>query len=297
MNELDFIGSLKSQSLPGLRSAVLGDDCVAISPQHLATTDMLMDQVHFDSHTTSLELIARKAVCVNLSDLAASGAKPESILVSLAVPYSWSTATALGFHEHIANSAAQYGCSIIGGDTNVWRGPLVVNIVAIGKMHWRGQIDRSGARPGDLIFVTGSLGGSLLTGRHLTFTPRVAESQWLLDHVPLRAMMDLSDGIATDARRMAEASQVDFLLSRDALPIHADCTGTTVQKCEQAFCDGEDFELLFCVNPQDIAVLAQTWPWSTPLTHIGEVVAGNGKVWMKEARGLTPLTKQGFVHS
>lgn len=296
MNELDFIQALKSQSISGVCSTVLGDDCVEIAPLRLATTDMLMDRVHFDTNTTSMELIARKAVCVNLSDLAASGAVPESLLVSLALPNSWSTETALLFHKYIAATASHYECPIIGGDTNVWKGPLVINIVATGRMHWRGQIGRHGAKAGDQIFVTGRLGGSLLSGRHLTFTPRVAESQWLLDHVPISAMMDLSDGMATDARRMADASQVDFILSRATLPIHPDCGETEEPAWEQALCDGEDFELLFCVQPQDAVFLKYNWSWPIPLTHIGEVVSGDGKVWLKDASGKTLLTKQGFVH-
>ena len=296
MNELDLIRALKQRSDAGLRSAALGDDCVEIAPSCLATTDMLLDRVHFDTQTMTLDAIARKAVMVNLSDLAASGAKPSSILVSIAVPHSWSTETALGFHKSMASAAAEFACAIVGGDTNVWSGPLVVSIVATGQSHWRGQIDRCGAAPGDTLFVTGKLGGSLLSGRHLTFTPRIHESQWLLDHVSILAMMDLSDGLATDARRMADASSVDFILMNDAIPIHSDCPGTPDQRLDQALCDGEDFELFFSAPPEAAAYLKTHWPWPIPLTAIGEVAAGKGNVWLKNENGVVPLTKQGFVH-
>jgi thiamine-monophosphate kinase len=296
VNELELIHRLKDIKTAGLCSQVIGDDCVEIAPRLLATTDMLMDQIHFDTSTTALACIARKVICVNLSDLAASGAVPSSILVSVALPKSWSTETALAFHRHMAEAAAQYGCAIIGGDTNVWQGPLVVNIVATGKMHWRGQIPRNGAAPGDSLFVTGKLGGSLLSGRHLTFTPRTQESQWLLDHVSVHAMMDLSDGLASDARRMAQASNVDFILRQEAIPIHSDVQGSPPERLDHALCDGDDFELLFAVKPDVAGYLQTHWPWPIPLTAVGDVVAGDGTLWLKDATGVAKLTRQGFVH-
>lgn len=296
MNELELLQALKNSRVSGIAAADLGDDCVAVAPRTIATTDMLLDGVHFDTSTTPIDLIARKAVNVNLSDLAASGAIPTFLLVSLSLPRSWNTEQGLELMMSIANSAAAFSCQIKGGDTNVWNGPLVINIVAIGTLHWRGQITRSGAKPGDQLFVTGPLGGSLLSGRHLGFTPRVRESQWLLDHLPIQSMMDLSDGLATDGRRLAEASKVDLVIDVGRIPIHTDVNGSGEEQLDHALCDGEDFELLFCIEAKFVDQLQKNWPWPTPLSKIGEVLAGNGKVWLKNRSEKHLLTKNGFIH-
>lgn len=297
MNELELIHTLKNAAFAGFAGPAIGDDCVGIAPGHIATTDMLMDGVHFDTRTTSIERIARKAVHVNLSDLAASGARPISLLVALALPRSWTTDDAAALLKHMGSAAAAFHCNIVGGDTNVWSGPLVINVTAIGSSHWRGQVTRDKALPGDVLFVTGKLGGSFQSGRHLDFIPRVCESQWLLDHFAVHAMMDLSDGLATDGRRLAEASQRDLIVAAGALPIQPHCTGTFATRLDQALCDGEDFELIFCVAPSDATRLQKLWPWPIELTQIGVAVQGPGQLFLEHNGRKTLCTKNGFVHA
>lgn len=299
MNELQFIEFIRNQPFRGIDPEAMGDDCALIKLPNsdlVVTTDMLMDKVHFDTDTTSLELIARKAINVNLSDLAAAGATPHTILVSLALPNTWTTSSTLTFMKHLGSAAAVFDSKIIGGDTNVWNGPLVINIVAHGIAHWRGKMTRGGAQPGDVIFVTGSLGGSLTSGRHLNFTPRIIESKWLLNHFSVHAMMDLSDGISSDARRLATESNVDIVLNAEQIPIYSSCQGTTEDKLNQALCDGEDFELLFSMSPSAVDALVARWPWPTQLTPIGKVTSGDGKLWLQKS-GIKELwTKVGYVH-
>lgn len=299
MNELHFIAALRKQNWIGISPDSMGDDCASIDAMQtrfIVTTDMLMDKVHFDTDTTSLDLIARKAVNVNLSDLAAAGASPHSLMVSLAIPKIWRTETTLEFMKSLGTAAAAFSCEIIGGDTNVWDGPLVINVVAHGLPHWRGKVGRSGAKPGQLLFTTGFLGGSLQSGRHLTFQPRVHEARWLLDHFKIHAMMDISDGIASDARRLARESKVDIVLDPTQIPVNPSCLGSTEERLSHALCDGEDFELLFCIDQVDRDQVTASWPWSIPLRQIGIIVAGDGKLWLERKGRKEEFTKNGFVH-
>src|SRR5690606_13447043 len=117
--------------------------------------------------------------------------------------------------------AEQYGVAIAGGDTNSWDGPLAITVTAFGRVTERGPLTRSGARPGDLLLVTGALGGSIL-GRHLRVEPRVREALLLNERYELTAGMDISDGLALDASRLAAASRCGVALRLDSIPISGD---------------------------------------------------------------------------
>ncbi|MGC4015767.1 MAG: AIR synthase-related protein [Luteolibacter sp.] len=150
----------------------------------------------------------------------------------------------------------------------------VISIAATGKVAPSHLVTRSGGRPGDLVLVTGRLGGSI-GGKHLTFTPRLAEAAWLVRQLKPTAMMDLSDGVAKDLPRLAKASGLGFSLDREAVPRSRGCT------VEQALGDGEDFELLFTLPPRKwtaraAAVWKDAFP-KLPLTVIGELVEGAGE--------------------
>jgi thiamine-monophosphate kinase len=174
-------------------------------------------------------------------------------------------------YHGIRRAARRFGCGIAGGETTSVPpgGGLMISVAMLGSVARRCLTLRSGAAAGDLIMVTGRLGGSL-AGHHLDFVPRLAEARWLVARVRPRAMMDLSDGLAADLPRLAAASGVGFRLDAAALPRHRGCS------VEQALSDGEDYELLFTLSPAKLPALRKAWPGvfpRVPLTVIGEILA------------------------
>ena len=168
--------------------------------------------------------------------------------------------------------ARAFDCCIVGGETSsVPAGaPAMISVAGTGTAKRSEVTLRSGGRPGDVLFVTGRLGGSL-RGRHLTFTPRLVEANWLVRNGPLHAMMDLSDGLARDLPRLASASGCGFLLEKDSVPRSRGITG------EEALCDGEDYELLLAVSTRRAKQLESAWRKQfpkLPLSPIGSLTTG-----------------------
>jgi thiamine-monophosphate kinase len=262
---------------------------------------MLLEGVHFDLRTASAEHVGRKALAVNLSDIAAMAGRPTACVVSLALPRTGGLPLAEGVSAGIAALAAEFGVAVAGGDTNAWDGPLIVNVAVVGEPHPRGSVRRSGAKSGDFIYVTGRLGGSL-QGRHLTFTPRVAAAAELHARFGLHAMIDLSDGLASDLRHILAESGVGAVLDRDALPVHDDAVGLGkgAPPWERALSDGEDFELCFTLPPAAAAALERQWPRGgdavrPAVTRIGEVRADPARNLL--FRDGTPVAAKGYVHT
>jgi thiamine-monophosphate kinase len=228
-------------------------------------------------------MVGRKAMNRALSDIAAMGGWPSHALVSLAVESGRSLTAVEGWYKGLSEAAAAFGCGIVGGETT--RLPFtgaVLTVSMTGTVAPEECVLRSGAAPGDRILVTGSLGGSFASGRHLTFTPRLREARWLVTHRRPTAMMDLSDGLGSDLPRLAAASGVGYRVGSDTLPCHV---GSTF---EEAAADGEDYELLFTIGPEAIGELMTDWAIAfpgTPLTVIGEITA--------EGAGLLP---RGWEH-
>ena len=244
-----------------------GDDC-ALVDGYLIAADMLMDGVHFDLRAISGELAGRKALAVNLSDLAAMAATPRAAVVSMALPRHGGDALGREVMQGIMNLAREYDVAIAGGDTNFWDGPLVVNVAVTGLPHPSGIIQRCGAKPGDWIFVTGVLGGSI-KGHHLRFVPRIREAQQLHERYRLHAMLDLSDGIASDLRHILAESGVGAVLDRETIPLAHEADGNL----ERAMTDGEDFELCFTVGADTgKRIVAEQWFGDhLRITKIGDV--------------------------
>lgn len=266
-----------------------GDDC-ALVDGYLIAADMLLDGVHFDLRQTRPELIGRKSLAVNLSDLAAMAATPRSAVISLALPQASDEQIARGVMQGIIDLADEFEVAIAGGDTNRWSGPLVINVAVTGSPHSNGSVYRSGAQPGDWICVTGQLGGSI-SGHHLRFTPRVKLAQTLHSHYGLHAMIDLSDGLATDLRHILAASKVGAMLERQALPLRDAAQGSV----ERALSDGEDFELCFTVAPDIGRRLIADQPFSDlpKISKVGEITtAVNQLVWQDGS----PIPWRGYEH-
>lgn len=285
----------------------LGDDAAVIPASHadsVVTTDMLTDCVDFILEQVDPQLVGRKALGVNLSDLAAMAAWPVAAFVSLTLPKqgtSRHTALELAIQLYLgmAPLAQQHKIIIAGGDTNTWDGPLAISITAIGETTARGPLTRSGAKVGDQILVTGSLGGSIL-GKHLEFEPRIAEALLLHERYSLHAGMDLSDGLGLDAARMARASGVGIVLDLDSIPI-SDAARQLSKldggaPVDYALSDGEDFELLLAVPPDAARKILAERPLKIPITRVGEVLAEPG-LWQVDRNGnREPLEPRGFQH-
>lgn len=293
--ERQFIRDLQAQ-FPPLPPVMLGigDDGavldVSADSQQVIVTDLLLDGVHFDLRETSPFLAGRKAVAVNLSDLAAMGCRPTAGFVSLAVPRDC-LRTSPDFlrelYRGIQQMTDEFQFSLAGGDTNSWNGPFAINVCLTGVPFSGRPFLRSDAKAGDAIFVTGPLGGSLHRGRHLTFMPRLQISEWLSRTVDVHAMMDLSDGVSIDLHRMMEASCAAAEISASAIPIHSDVPAawSPDKRLAASLGDGEDFELLFTVKESDAATLqTAAVEAAVSLFRIGRVTTGPG-VRLIDAQG------------
>ena len=192
--------------------------------------------------------------------------------------------------------ADAFDTAIIGGDTNSWDGPLVINVTLLGEATPRGAVRRKGARRGDRLLVTGPLGGSLL-GKHLDFTPRIREALALHAAIDLHAMIDISDGLAADVAHLCTESGCGAVLRANAIPIAetARAMADEYTPLEHALGDGEDFELVFAVAPDDADALLRTAP-IPGLTVIGECVAEEG-LWLEDNGQRRPLPPFGYVHT
>jgi thiamine-monophosphate kinase len=304
--EAEFLGWLAGRLIghenlpvgPGDDAAVLQ---FAQQNRCVVTTDLLTDGVDFRLADAAPQRIGRKALAVNLSDLAAMAARPVAVLISLALPRDGALELAKELYEGLLPLAAEFGVAIAGGDTNTWDGPLVLSVTAIGVPTEKGPLLRSGAKPGDRILVTGHFGGSIL-GKHFDFQPRVVEALALHSGYELHAGMDVSDGLSLDLARLAEASGCGALLDLSAIPISQDAIALCQQSAEgqsaldHALGDGEDFELLLAVPPDSAARIIAKQPLDVPLTDIGEFVAQPG-LWARSGGDrLQPLAPQGYQH-
>ena len=256
----------------------------------LFASDMLVEGVHFTRRSVPARWIGWKSLACNVSDIAAMGGTPHWAVVSLGVP----PATPVRFVDQLSAGlqacAGAFDMAIVGGDTV--RAPQVVVDVAIVGSVLRAHLTlRSGARIGDMLFVTGRLGGSLASGRHARFTPRLREAQALVRRMKVRAMMDLSDGLASDLWQMSRASGVTLRVEASHIPV-ARAAGSL----SHALMDGEDFELLFAVSPRDAARVPRRIG-TTPVTRIGRVVRRGMGVELEDVRGrVRPLVPRGFHH-
>jgi thiamine-monophosphate kinase len=302
--ETAFLQWLRAK-LPGHPQLLVGpgDDAAVLqlaSPGRcVLTSDMLSDGVDFVLGQAGPRLVGRKALAVNLSDLAAMAARPLAALVSLMLPRQGAFALAQELYEGLLPLAEQFGVVIAGGDTNTWDGGLVISVTAVGEAGPRGTWRRSGARPGDRVLATGQFGGSLL-GKHFEFQPRVGEALRLHERYVVHAATDVSDGLSLDLSHILEESGCGAVLEPEAIPI-ADAAYRLAQQdrsspLEHALADGEDFELILAVPPEEAARLIEEQPLEVPLTRIGVCVAEPG-LWTLAADGArTPLVPRGYRH-
>lgn len=267
---------LLAQLMPPQRGAkevllAAGDDCAVLrSPKPnellLLKTDCVVERIHFSAHDDPRS-VGRKAMMRPLSDFAAMSGLPRFALVTLIAPSQKTVDWAKKLYAGLRNAAKKFDVQIVGGETSATRGPAVISVSVCGEVEKDRWVSRSGGHVGDLLFVTGRLGGSIRS-RHLRFIPRIEESRWLTQNFFIHAMMDLSDGLGADLPRLARASGVGFEIEESAIPTHRGCS------VEHAINDGEDYELLFAIAPRDEKRLEASWRKKFPkllLTRIGRL--------------------------
>jgi thiamine-monophosphate kinase len=282
-----------------------GDDAAVLRmaevEECVVTVDLLTDHVDFELERVDPRRVGRKALAVNLSDLAAMASRPLAAVVALALPKKGGKELATELYEGMLPLAERYGLAIAGGDTNSWDGPLVLSITLLGKVAGRGPLRRNGARPGDRILVTGSFGGSIL-GKQFDFEPRVNEALLLNDRYELHAGIDVSDGLSMDLGHLAKESGCAALVQTNAVPVSDDAHKLAAKLAdgstplEHALNDGEDFELILAVPPGEAQRMLAAPPDGIRLTDIGEFIMGEG-LWQREGDGpRTPLVPHGWEH-
>ncbi len=254
-----------------------GDDCAVIdgggNSLLLLKTDALVEGIHYLADAPA-RAVGWKSVARVVSDFAAMGGEPGRFLITLALPPGVEVAWVEELYRGMGDCLEQFGAVVAGGETSaVPEGSAaVISVAATGSVSRERLLLRSTGKAGDVLFVTGRLGGSI-HGKHLDFTPRVREANWLAAHCKPSAMMDLSDGLAKDLPRLAKASGCGFRIDEKAVPVTPGCT------VAQALGDGEDFELLFAMEEGKVAELLACWPFSdVPLARVGVLVAvGDGQ--------------------
>ncbi|MBM79968.1 MAG: thiamine-monophosphate kinase [Planctomycetaceae bacterium] len=279
----------------------IGDDTAIVNVQDgrraLLAVDMLLEGVHFTCPPAEPHEIGRKALAVNLSDIAAMACIPTACVVSVAIRRDLGPEFAREVHRGLNELAEQFHVALAGGDTNVWDKPSVISVTVMGEEPAGGAILRSGAQVGDSIFVTGELGGSL-AGHHLSFTPRVTEALELRKQYDIHAMIDVSDGISSDLPHILDESNVGATLDANAIPISdaAKIASDDRRPLDHALHDGEDFELLFTLSEADSAQLIAAPPAAIRISKIGEIEDSPG-CRLRDASGASkPLERRGWEH-
>jgi len=250
----------------------IGDDCAVLPAAHgrqLITVDPVIYGRHFDD-TIPPRAVGAKLLKRNLSDLAAMGGRPTAAVLALTLDARVNRPWLEQFYRGLAACARQYHVPIVGGDIAQADGIIAASLTLLGAASGPRIVTRTGARLGDMIYVTGQLGGSLRSGHHYRFLPRLAEGAWLARQPGVRAMMDLSDGLAKDLRALTPPGTVPAI-PPGTLPLRPGCT------LSAALGDGEDYELVFALAARtDTTRFKQAWTLAFPrtqLTCIGRFVA------------------------
>ncbi len=308
MNEFELIAQW-TRSLPGNASVVVGagDDCAVLDSGQagrylLFKTDSVVQGVHF-TDLAEPEQVGHKALGRPLSDIAAMAGRPIAALITMALPKEFDPKFLQRIYAGLGRLAQQHGVAIVGGETTANPGGLLISVSVLGDVASDKCVLRSGAKPGDALFVTGELGGSL-EGKHFNFEPRLAEARWLAGHFAVHSMIDLSDGLAGDLRHLLRHGHLGAEILAGAIPISraakmkARAESSAKTPLLAALSDGEDFELLFTVASKDAVPLLDAWKKQFPslrLSCIGKIMAG-GRLKLRDKTGVHSLEAHGYVH-
>jgi thiamine-monophosphate kinase len=332
-SEFDFINALRARAASTSQSLItgIGDDAAvfrnAAGKETVITADLLVEDIDFRRTTTPPYLLGHKALAVSLSDIAAMGSRPLWSMISIGVPDDvWQTEFVERLYDGLLDLANRYGVQLIGGDTSRTVESIVIDSIVAGECAAGMSVMRSGASPGDQIFVTGSLGGAaaglrlIERGAHLAEQNLGDDDSQKLDHVLLRqlrpeprvgwgivlgeerlatSMIDLSDGLSSDLNRLCNASSVGALIDSSLLPIDEQvtelCGRRALDPLQLALHGGEDFELLFTIRPADVARLPRKVD-GVEIKRIGEITGAPEGIRISEGARNWELKPGGWMH-
>ena len=307
-SEFELITRLKS-GLPTNDSVIVGagDDCAVIDAGvsgkwQLHKTDAIVEGIHF-TRETAPEKVGHKALGRALSDIAAMAGTPRWATVTLGLPDGFDGEMVEAIYEGINRLAKRHEVAVVGGETVSNPERLAISVAVVGEVDRTKCVLRAGAEPGDGIWATGELGGSL-EGHHLDFSPRLAEGRWLAEHFLPSSMIDLSDGLAGDLGHLLDAAKAGAELLENALPIRREArlrareSDAAKPPLIAALTDGEDYELCFTLGQGNaVALLDQfrkAFP-DTPISCIGRIIEEPG-LKIKQKDGTKEFATRGFVH-
>ncbi len=328
LGEFGLIARIKEKLPPQAPGVIkgIGDDgaiCTIAKNQVLVSTvDLLVEGIHFDLSYTSPYLLGRKSLAVNLSDIAAMGAKPLYALISLALPNHLNVEFVDEFITGFLEIARENSVSLVGGDTSASPDKLFISVTLLGEGAKGKLIFRQGAKEGDDIYLTGTIGDSLegmkilqqkkgkplstaesfLVARHLNPSPRVREGQVISQKDLAHAMIDVSDGLLSDLAHICRESKVGAVIWADKIPLSSALKAAVADEVDQvwkiALRGGEDYELLFVAPVEkaaEIKELNKEWPCG--VTHIGKIEPFGHGIAVKDAHGEIDISQcQGYDH-
>lgn len=302
-DEDDFLAILRARTSrsPGSSAITtgIGDDAaiLSLSADAVVTTDLLIEGIDFEVKSCGYARAGRKAIAKNLSDLAAMGALPVAAFLSIALPRGISRRDARALVDGICDEADRFDCPIAGGDTKRSPTGLIVNVLLIGRPSGGQNLLRSGARVGDVLIVTGELGGAEL-GKHLDFEPRLQAGAALV-RLGAHAAIDLSDGLARDLRLLCDASGCGARIDVAKLPISTAARRLASPRgrsaLEHALHDGEDYELLAALPRRALASIKDE-PALEGAVEIGEIVSADRGIELQDGETTRRLERGGFRH-
>lgn len=327
LGEFGLIAKIKEQSKGRSPSTLIGigDDAAALSlspsKRLLVTTDMLLEGVHFDLSYTDFHSLGWKSAAVNLSDIAAMGGVPRFCLTALGIPSSISVEQIKEFYKGFNTLCRKYNVDLVGGDTCRSEKGLLISVTALGEVEKKRMLTRAGARPGDLVFVTGTLGDSAaglellgagfrvqgsggrgkdhnfaLIHRHQWSAPRIEWARKIALSGCATAMIDISDGLSSDLGHLCEESRVGAEISADQIPLSKDILNAAKHlkaiPLHYALSGGEDYELLFTVSTSKLKKFSSL---KIESTQIGTIIAGY-KMFLNDSGKRAILTPKGFSH-
>lgn len=319
--EFDLIRAfLEAADAPSEMRVPAGDDAAVVSllpgEDLVISTDATVEEVHFRREWMSWETVGWRAVAAALSDLAAMAARPVGALVSVLLPPELERGVAVSLASGVGSCLRAEGAGLLGGDVSRSPGPVVLDVVAVGGA--RTPVSRAGARPGDEAWVTGRLGGAAAAVSDLRRglepdpgarrrlerpRPRIREARWLRERDGMRAGIDLSDGLAGDARHLAAASGLALELELDAVPLDPSLEAYPRREAalRLAVTGGEDYELLVAAPAGRLGGLREAFEdaFEIPLTRVGTAREGHGVRWSGAATDRLrdgPASPSGFDH-
>lgn len=317
-NEFEFIETLRRK----FNLSKIGDDCAVLPKDSktdtVITTDLLVEDVDFKREWSKPEFIGHKALAVSLSDVAAMGAKPVWAMISVGVPEAiWKTDFVEKFYDGYMRLAKKFNVELVGGDVSRTPDRIVIDSIVAGETKKGKAVLRSGAKAGDLIFVTGKLGGAAIglklleTGerygkskhknlllRQLKPNPQTESGRFIGAENLATAMIDLSDGLSSDLAHICRESQIGAKIYADKIPVEPEISNLKSQNTDKisfALHGGEDFELLFTVNPK-IFFRAENEFKKRGFLHIGEITANVEIIELIDDGKVSILTPKGFRH-